>query len=331
MQRQAQPKRGQDTGEVRSARRRGRLVWHAGLLLVLAALLLGCAEQPEPQADAAAPLRVVATMSIVADLTEQVGGDLVHIDVIVPVGADPHTYEPRPGDAQLVEDADLLVSNGAGLEERWLQDMLARSDAIHAELAGDLEPRIFTEGEDVGEPDPHMWNDPILVRDGYLPVLVTALKEALPDEQADDVAERAETYTEELSTLDADLAAAVDTIPDGNRKLVTTHDAFTYFGARYGVTVSGTLYGVSTEVEPSAAEVSELIEVIRDEQVPAVFIETLTDPALMERVASEAGVALGRELLGDSVGEEPGTDTYVGMMRANVGAIVEGLGGSATL
>ncbi len=299
-------------------------------LLLLGALAAGCEEatgEETGSGSAEGPLAVVATMTIVGDLAEQVGGDAVDVEVVVPVGADPHTFEPRPADAETVEGADFLVSNGAGLEERWLADMLARADAEHVALAEGLDPRIFEEGEDVGEPDPHFWNDPVVVRDHYVPTLVDALAEALPEEEADALAARAEAYTAELDALDAWAAEAVATIPAEQRKLVTTHDAFAYFGERYGVEVPGSLYGVSTESEPTPAEVTELVETIREEEVVAVFVETLTSPELMERVADEAGVALGEELLGDSVGEEAGTDTYVGMMVANISAIVEGLGG----
>ena len=299
-------------------------------LVLLAGLAAGCEEATGEESGwegGEAPLDVVATMTIVGDLAEQIGGDAVDVDVVVPVGADPHTFEPRPSDAETVEGADFLVSNGAGLEERWLNDMLARSDGTHVALAEGIDPRTFEEGEDAGEPDPHLWNDPVLVRDGYVPALVDALAEALPDDEVEGLSERAEAYTAELDALDAWAAEAVATIPAEQRKLVTTHDAFGYFGQRYGVDVVGTLYGVSTETEPSPAEVTGLVEAIRDEVVVAVFVETLTSPELMERVADEAGVELGEDLLGDSVGEEEGTDTYVGMMRANISAIVEGLGG----
>ena len=299
-------------------------------LLLLAALTAGCEEATGEETagrDGRAPLEVVATMTIVGDLAEQVGGEAVDVEVVVPVGADPHTFEPRPSDAETVEGADFLVSNGGGLEERWLSDMLARSDAEHVALAEGLDARVFDEGEDAGEPDPHFWNDPVIVRDHYVPALVGALAEALPEGEADALAERAEAYTAELDALDAWAGEAVETIPAEQRKLVTTHDAFAYFGERYGVEVPGSLYGVSTESEPSPAEVTELVETIREQEVVAVFVETLTSPELMERVAGEAGVELGEDLLGDSVGEEEGTDTYVGMMVTNISAIVEGLGG----
>ena len=298
-------------------------------LLAVGPLLVGCtaAEGTQPATDPdGARVTVVATMSIVGDLAAQVGGADVDVEVIVPVGADPHTFEPRPEDARRLEEADLIVSNGAGLEERWLDDMIARSDAVHVALADGLEPRVLEEGEDAGEPDPHMWNDPVLVRDAYLPRLLGALVDVHP-EAAADLRARAEECTAELDALDGWIRAAVATVPAGDAKLVTTHDAFAYFGERYGLTVVGTLYGVSTEIEPSAAEVTELVDAIRDEAVPAVFVETLTSPELMQRVAREADVTLGDDLLGDSVGAQDGTDTYAGMIRANVRAIVEGLGG----
>jgi len=133
-------------------------------------------------------------------------------------------------------------------------------------------------------------------------------------------------YLRELETLHRWIQQQVAQIPPERRKLVTTHDAFRYFGHRYGFKVVGTIWGISTEDEPSAQEIARLVEAIRRERVPAVFVETTINPKLMERVAREAGVRIGPKLYGDSLGPPgSGADTYVGMMRHNVRAIVEAL------
>lgn len=295
-----------------------------GLLLTACA---GQAAQAGPaDDDRDTELSIVATMSIVGDLAEQVGGERVEVEVIVPVGADPHTFEPTPSDAAVLEGADLIVANGAGLEEAWLLDMVAGHDAPVALLSDgrhDLDVGLL---ELDGDPDPHLWNDPLVVH-GYLAELTDALVAADPDGEQH-YRDGAAAYAEELDRLDAWIEAAVATIPEQQRVLVTTHDAFSYFGERYDLTIPGTLYGVSTEDEPSAAQVAALTEAIRAAGVPTVFVESLVDPRLMERIAGDSGARVGPQLLGDSVGgPDSGAETYLTMMRHNVTAIVDGLGG----
>ena len=300
--------------------------------LVAASLLTACSavasgqDRQGSEAVEGPTISVVATMSIVADLVEQVGQDRVEVDTIVPVGADPHTFEASPSDAAGVEQADLIVANGSGLEEAWLLEMISGRDTPVALLTDDLEPLLGTVGHDQAEPDPHLWNDPLLVI-GYVDHLVEALTDVDP-EGAAFYADQAEAYVEDLEALDAWIRAGVDTVPPEQRRLVTTHDAFSYFGQRYGFEIVGTLYGVSTEVEPSPTKIAELVGDVREAEVPAIFVESLIDPTLMERVAQEAGVELGDELLGDSVGDPgSGAETYDAMLRHNARAIIEGLGG----
>jgi manganese/iron transport system substrate-binding protein len=182
--------------------------------------------------------------------------------------------------------------------------------------------------ETSGDLDPHMWMVPDLVNRGYVTAIVEAFQTADPDNTSEYTA-NAERYRTAIEDLDSRIAEAIDTIPAANRKIVTSHDAYSYFAAAYGLDVIGTITGVSTEEEPSARDVSELIDRIRDEQVPAVFFETTINPALAERVASDADVSLGDPLYGDSVGEPgSGADDYVGMMEANARAIVAALGGT---
>jgi len=269
-------------------------------------------------------LDVVATMSVFADFAEHVGGGLVDVTSIVPVGGDPHTYEPTPSDAVQIARADVVLDNGLGLSP-WFEPL---RDNVEGRLVT-LTANVADEARrTAGKIDPHLWMVPDYVDRGYITAIERALAGVDPA-HAQDYADNADAYRAELADLDADIAAAVSTIPRERRKLVTSHDAYSYFATRYGITVVGTITGVTTEEEPSARSVSRLIDRIRAERAPAVFFETTINPALAERVARDAGIVLGDPLYGDSVGPPgSGASDYVSMMRANARAIVGGLGGT---
>jgi manganese/iron transport system substrate-binding protein len=312
-------------------RRRGLGAW--GAAAVAAVLAGGCSvasdASPPTLPTADAPLMVVATISILADMVEAVGGDRVTAASIVPVGGDPHVHEPLPSDARLLASADLVVRNGLGLEP-WLDVLLAPlGGAVDVVTVADgLAAVTQDEGGFAGDPDPHLWMDPTLAA-GYVEAMGGALA-ALDPAGAEAYAANAATYLSELDELDRWIEAQVAAIPPRRRKLVTTHDAFRYFGRRYGIAVVGTIWSISTEREPSAEEIRRLVDAIRDQGVPLVFVETTINPRLMERVADDAGVEVGEPLYGDSVGEPgSGADTYLGMMRANTRAIVSGLAGGS--
>ena len=159
----------------------------------------------------------------------------------------------------------------------------------------------------------------------YVRNIEAALAERYPPHAAE-FAKRARSYVERLEALDREIAGALAGIEQGRRKLVTTHDAFRYFGRRYGIEVVATIWGISTEREPSAREIRAIVDGIRAHDVPAVFVETTVNPALMLRIAEETGIRVGAPLFGDSVGPPgSGADTYLGMMRANTRAVAEGL------
>ncbi|MGI9015490.1 MAG: metal ABC transporter substrate-binding protein [Euzebya sp.] len=305
------------------------------LLVFLAVSVAGCVRPSSPAAaqddlaqhgaeqDGEAVLRVVSTMSVFSDFASAVGGDLVAVDTLVPVGGDPHTYEATPADAATITDADIVLDNGLGLSP-WFES-----------LAGNVEGElvILTDGiveEAVaasGKVDPHMWMVPDYVDRGYITAIEAAFAAADPS-NADAYADNADSYRQTLADLDAELAEGMASIPVANRKLVTSHDAYRYFAAAYGLAVTGSVVGVTTEEEPSAAVVARLVDTVRAEGVPTIFLETTVNPALIEQVARDAGVAVGEPLYGDSVGAEgSGAEDYAGMMRANVRAIVAGLGG----
>ena len=187
-----------------------------------------------------------------------------------------------------------------------------------------LDPQMQAEGEYRGHPDPHLWIDPLLTA-AYVRNIEAALGERYPPHAAE-FAERARRYVERLEALDREIASTLAGIERERRKLVTIHDAFRYFGRRYGVEVVATIWGISTEREPSAREIRAIVDGIRKHEVRVVFVETTVNPALMLRIAQETGIHVGAPLFGDSVGP-PGSsaDTYLGMMRANTRAVAEGL------
>ncbi len=288
-------------------------------LAVLAAGPAGCGARQEPS-DPDRPL-VVATINIIADLARQVAGDRVEVRSLLAAGADPHTYEPVPADVRLIARSDLVLYNGFNLE-KWLEKLIANAGGTRPRVA--VAEGLAAIGDGRGDPDPHLWMDPVQAR-GYVVNIRDALIRLDP-EGAGAYRENARRYLEALEALDRWIREQVATIPPERRKLVTTHDAFRYFGRRYGFHVVGTIWGISTEDEPSAREMAALVDAVRREGVPAVFVETTINPRLMQRIAEDAGVRIGRPLYGDSLGPPgSGAETYLDMMRFNVMALVEGL------
>ena len=285
------------------------------LLALLVGVLVGCSAWPEQQeaVPTDGPLTVVVSMTVLADFVGQVGGEHVEVISLVPTGADPHTHEPTPADARTVADADLVVANGVGLEP-WFDRLVATAgvDVVWATDGLDAE---VVDDED-GRADPHLWMAPRLAI-GYVRTIADALADAVPD-HAEELRANADAYAAEL----ADTLAA---IPEERRVLVTPHDAYAYFAEAYDLEVA-TVVGVSTEEEPSAAGVQAVVDVVRQRDVPTVFVESTVNRAVIDRIATDAGVDVGDPLYGDSVGEPgSGADSYVGMMRANAAALVDGL------
>lgn len=306
-----------------------RAGWPPLLAAVLAVTVLGsCAAQGAVEdagsdGDEDEPLHVVASMSIIADFARQVGGEHVTVQSLVPVGADPHVHEPRPSDARAVAEADLVLGNGVGLEP-WFDQLLEPADREAVRVTEELAPLVTDDPE--GAPDPHLWMVPSLAT-AYVERIAEALGERDPD-HADDYQANAESYAARLEVLDAELAETLEAVPPERRILVTSHDAYRYFADHYGFEV-WPVVGVSTDEQPSAGRVQDLVDRLRDEEVPTIFVETTVNPAVIERIARDADVAVGRPLYGDSVGEEGSdADDYAGMMRHNVAAIVDGLGTS---
>lgn len=291
-----------------------------GLFVALASIFEARAAEP-------AKPTAVATISILADFVSAVAGDTLVVESVVPVGGDPHTYEPVPSDARRLARAAIVFRNGLGLE-RWLDKLIgeARPDRPVVTLTEGFASLRVTEGAYAGDPDPHAWMDPQLAH-RYVDAVERALRAHYPSHAAT-YAANAARYREQLAALDRDIRALMNSVPPARRQLVTTHDAFRYFAQRYDLNLVASIWGISTETEPSAREVARIVGAIREFRVPAVFIETTINPKLMQRIAAEADVRVGEPLYGDSVGRPgSGADNYLGMMRANAQAIARGLAG----
>jgi len=267
----------------------------------------------------------VASISILADFVRAVAGDALVVESLVPVGVDPHTFEPVPSDARLLARAAIVFRNGLGLERRL--DKLIGADRKSrpvVTLTEGISSLRVQSGSYAGAPDPHAWMDPTLALQ-YVTVIERSLSAHFPH-LAVSFAANAARYRAELTALDTEISALLAPIPQARRRLVTTHDAFSYFARRYGLTLVATIWGISTEAKPSAQEIARIIEAIRSSGVPAVFTETTINPKLMKRIAADANVKLGEPLYGDSVGAPgSGTETYITMMRHNARAIARGL------
>jgi ABC-type Zn uptake system ZnuABC Zn-binding protein ZnuA len=267
----------------------------------------------------AAMVRVVTTTTVFADIVASVGGERVDVASIIPPGVGPEDYEPKPDDAKRLADADLIVSNGVGLDD-FLDDLLASGDGEAVRLVlGEGIPPI----EDQGAANPHFWLDPTLVRDHFRPAIAAKLIDIDPAGKGAYEANAA-MYSTALDALDAELKAKVAEIPEANRKLVTSHDAFPYFARHFGFELVGVIVD-SVGQEPTASELAALVETVKQARVTAIFSEAQFNPKLSETLAQEAGITdVVTTLYNDALGPAP-ADTYLGMMRWNVDQIVTAL------
>ena len=271
-------------------------------------------------------LRIVVTTNIMADVVQNVGGEAIEIVTLIPPGADPHTFQPSPGDLRAMTHAHVILINGAGLEEFLHQTLAQVSDEVPIiSLSEGIELRQFqTDHEDHAGADPHVWFDPLNVMiwaENCAQVLST-----LDVENRDFYNANAQQYVEALTSLHDWIENKVSDIPDQNRKLVTDHLAFGYFAQRYGFEMIGAVIpAYSTAAEPSAQELADLNDTIRAENVPAIFVGIMVDSRLTALVAEDTGVDMVALYTG-SLGEPGGpADTYIRLMQYDVNTIVQAL------
>lgn len=281
---------------------------------------------------ASQPVKVMTSFSILADLVQQVGGERVTVSSLVGSDEDAHGYQPRPSDARQLREADLVIANGLGFDS-WLQRLAAaagyRGSLIIA--AQDITPLRNHAGHhhhdgdahDHGEFDPHAWQDVHNVQH-YVRTIAAALASADPEGQAYYAAREAK-YLLELEALDRDLRAQLARLPAESRKVISSHDAFAYFTAAYGIEFHAAA-GLNHDSEPSAAGIARLIRQIRREAIRAVFLENISDPRLMQRIGAESGAKIGGALYSDALSGPNGpAPDYLSLMRHNVRTLVEGL------
>jgi zinc/manganese transport system substrate-binding protein len=264
-------------------------------------------------------LNVVASFSILGDFVHNVGGDRVNVTTLVGPDGDVHVYTPAPADARKVADAKLLVVNGLGLEG-WLPRLVQSSGSkasIVTATAGIASLRVGAAA------DPHAWQS-VLDAKIYVGNIRDALAAADPA-GAEFYRAHAEAYLAKLDALDREVRNAIAQIPPSHRKVISTHDAFGYFAAAYGIAFIAPL-GVSTESEPSARDIAGIITQIRTLAIPAVFLENISDPRLIQRIAAETGARIGGTLYSDSLtGEKGEAPTYIELVRHNIKALTGAL------
>lgn len=334
------------------------LLWMRQLLTTLTlastVLIAGCGGDNDGAAASTETVGVVATTTQVADFARNIGGERVEVTGLLTPNADPHDHEVRPRDIEALADAEAVLRSGGDLDA-WLTEAIEGSgteapvvnlidhvktiegggsehaEDAHAE-AEVVHPEEDAHAED-GEPhgedaiDPHWWQDPRNAEravDAIRDTLITA-----DPEGRETYTENAKAYTRDLRELDAAVAACMDRVPESQRKLVSTHDSLGYYADRYGLEVVGTVIpSLSTQGQPSAGEIRDLVETIEREDVKAIFTESSVSPRVERAIAEESGATLGAPLWADTLGPEgSGASTYLQSMTANTRALVDGFSG----
>lgn len=268
---------------------------------------------------------VVTSASIFADMTTMIAGGHVRIESVVPIGGDPHIYEPTPADVQLVSRADLVLINGLTFEG-WMNELIENSGTSAKTVTITEGIGTIASEEYANSSDPHAW---MTAKNGlaYVRNIRDALIELDPfNRQVYEF--NAGVYLQQLEDLDAEIFEQIASIPENDRILITSHDAFRYYGRHYGIRVEAAL-GTSTDAEVQTSDVNRLTNIIRDSGVPAIFVESTINPKLIRQIAIDNNVIIGGYLYADSLGE-PDTEagTYAGMLRYNTNTIVQALKGN---
>ena len=266
-------------------------------------------------------LSVLATFSILGDFVRNVGGDRVEVATLVGPNSDAHVYSPAPADAKKVAAAKVVITNGLGFEG-WMARLVKASGTKASTVVATkgikarLQARDHGHGHGHGDTDAHAWQSVANVK-----IYVANIRAALiaADPAGKDVyTANAATYLEKLDALDKEIRAAVAAVPKERRRIITSHEAFGYFQDAYGIAFIAP-QGVSTESEASARDVARIITQIKRQKIPAVFLENITDPRLIQRIAAESGAKVGGRLYSDALTDEKGeAPTYIDMMRYNL-------------
>ena len=297
------------------------------VLAVVLAVLPSCRIEPKDQKG---PLHIVTTTGIIEDCVKQIVGDSAEVSAIMGPGTDPHIYKPTPGDIDLLEDADVIVCNGLHLEGKMaeLLDNYAKEKPV-LKVSDGIDPRNLIELEDFsGTYDPHIWFDTKTWMQGIKYIGEELGK--IDSLSANYYAANFELYRKEIDKLDTWVAETLNEIDSTKRVLITSHDAFSYFGRRYGIEVRG-IQGISTLSEVGLKEISDMVDFVIDRKIMAIFVETSTSDKTAQSIvdgckAKKYEVQLQGPLYSDALGEPDSEGgTYIGMIRSNVDMILHGL------
>jgi ABC-type Zn uptake system ZnuABC Zn-binding protein ZnuA len=306
------------------------------LAITAAAALLLTACGDDDDAAVEGNLRVITTVSPITSIVENIGGTAIDLEGVIPEGVNSHTYEPPPSAVSAIEDADLIILNGLGLEQSTLDVAeSSKKDGAQILLLGDstLTPDQYKYGfsfpEDLGKPNPHLWLDPNLAAT-YAAFVRDKLVEMDPANQ-DYYEANFDVLRVRLERLDQQMRTAAQTVPEANRKLLTYHDSWAYWAGRYGFTVVGVIQPPGL-AEPSQEEVASLVNLVRAEDVQAVFGSEVFPSDAAETIANETGAKHVDDLRDDDLPGKPGSEShsYLGLMVNNMRVMIPALGGDAS-
>ena len=287
------------------------------LLLVMAACSPSASSRPQTD------IVILTSTTFLTDITRNVAGDRVKVESLLPVGADPHSYQPTPQDVAKIEQSKLLIINGAEYEH-FLEALLENAGGERDIIEASSGLRLRTDAESEHGVDPHLWLDP-----NNVIIYVENIREGLTHFDPDGAAiyqSNADAYVAQLEALDTWINEHVSQIPPERRLLVTNHEALGYFAERYGFTVIGAvLPSVSSDASTSAGQMAELIEQIKSSGTPAIFLDEVENPALAQQIADETGVTVVADLHLESLTDGPPAATYIDMMKHNVTQIVNAI------
>jgi iron/zinc/copper transport system substrate-binding protein len=289
-------------------------------------LLTACSNVTKGEADND-KLKIVATYSIIADMTENIVGEKAEVYSMVPIGTDPHMYDPLPKDTSKVSNADLVFYNGLNLEtgKGWFKDLLdvTNKKEVAFAVSDEVTPMFLTEKGKETQEDPHAWLD-IQNAIKYVDIITKHVIEKDPDNK-DFYLNNQSEYVKKLNELDQYAKEAVEKIPQEKRILVTSEGAFKYFSKAYGFK-SAFIWEINTDSQGTPEQMKNIINIIDENQVPALFLETSVNPKTMETISNETGVPIHSKIFTDSLakkGEEG--DTYLKMIKWNIDKVIEGL------
>ena len=289
------------------------------LLLLIIATACRSSASSNPQAD---PV-VLTSTTFLADITRNIAGDRVEVGSLLPVGVDPHSYQPTPEDVARIEQSKLLIINGAEYEH-FLESLLENAGGERETIEASAGLSVREEAESEHGVDPHLWLDP-----NNVVTYVENIREALTHFDPDGAATyqtNADAYINQLKDLHTWINEQVSQVPSEKRLLVTNHEALGYFSDHYGFTIIGAVVpSVSSVASPSAGEMAELIDLIKSSGAPAIFLDEVENPALAQQIADETGVAVITDLHLESLTDGPPAGTYIDMIKYNVTQIVEAL------